>query len=207
MLSRQIFFSILLIYFYSLLTCKKYFYIVTMKLDNQLHIMCPCAFHVIFLWGSVVARILLLKTSSLPRSPLLVVPDIRVGVYFLPPWCELVHRTLFGQRNVSSCDMYRGFTHFSIRSALLSFCYHLVKTMSWAAHQSQRTEWCQLNWSANFHRSGLHRPKSSWPANAEEVKISYMTDVLSLFAWQQEKAMATHSSTLAWKNPMDGEAW
>ena len=22
-----------------------------------------------------------------------------------------------------------------------------------------------------------------------------------------EKEMATHSSTLAWKNPMDGEAW
>ena len=30
---------------------------------------------------------------------------------------------------------------------------------------------------------------------------------LATAAAAKEKAMATHSSTLAWKNPMDGGAW
>ena len=156
-----------------------------MNLDNKLHIMCVRVFHVNFLWGTVVACIIHLKASSLPRSIPRIVPDTRGGVCFLPSWCGLVHRALFGQWDVSSCDVYKGSAHFSIRPTLLSFCYHLVKTMSWAAHQSWRNERCRLNWSAKFHWSGLDQPKSNWPANAEEIKISCMTEILSLFAWQQ----------------------
>ena len=43
----------------------------------------------------------------------------------------------------------------------------------------------------------------------ERIPMNYIHNLNLKVAWggRAEKAMAPHSSTLAWKNPMDGGAW
>lgn len=99
-----------------------YFYMVMIKLYNQFYSSCVCAFHATFLWGIVVNHIILLNTLPLSIPIPFVVHDFRAGVNFLPCWCGLGRMTLLGHWNVSSCDVHRDFTHFSLGSALLGFC-------------------------------------------------------------------------------------
>ena len=46
-----------------------------------------------------------------------------------------------------------------------------------------------------------------WNAKIESQEIPGVTGKFGLGVQNEEKAMASHSSTLAWKIPMDGGAW
>ena len=49
--------------------------------------------------------------------------------------------------------------------------------------------------------------RSWWPREANTLSQVTQKDIDEDKTGTQEKAMAPHSSTLAWKNPMDGGAW
>ena len=69
---------------------------------------------------------------------------------------------------------------------------------------SRFNKWCWENWAATCERKKLEH--SLTPST--KIKSKWIKDLnVRSNTIKPEKAMATHSSTLAWKNPMNGGAW
>ena len=62
--------------------------------------------------------------------------------------------------------------------------------------------YCQARPNPVFQIDPLLYDSSAYKAHFIDLSCHLMRPFLRL-----EKAMAPHSSTLAWKNPMDGGAW
>ena len=90
-----------------------------------------------------------------------------------------------------------------------SFCWRsLIGCSPWGCKESDRTEQLSHSPCSAVHLfstsvSNVWTPREKGGGKNWETG----TDAYTLLILCPEKAMAPHSSTLAWKNPMDGGAW
>ena len=63
-----------------------------------------------------------------------------------------------------------------------------------------------MHWRRKWQPTPVFLPGES-QGQKSLVHIYIYIRIFTLLVYNTEKAMAPHSSTLAWKNPMDGGAW